>query len=111
MKIFLRLIILTATIIAAAYLIEGIDVKNTETAAVTALVLGVINTFIRPILKILTFPVNLLSLGLFSFVLNGGILIFVGELIEGLYIVDFMTAIIGAALIGIVSAISNKLLT
>ena len=68
--IFLRWLILTFAIITTSYLIDGIQVSGFASAFFAAAILGILNAFFRPILLILTLPVNILSLGFFTFVIN-----------------------------------------
>ena len=73
--ILLRWLILTFAIVTAAYLFSGIHVNGFGSALFAALVLGILNAFFRPILFILTLPINVLSLGLFTFVINAVLLL------------------------------------
>jgi putative membrane protein len=72
--LFIRWLILTLSILAAAYLLEGIEVSSFFSAFFAAAVLGILNAFFRPVLILLTLPINLLTLGLFTFVVNALIL-------------------------------------
>ena len=71
MKLLLVWLINAVALVAVAYLLPGIEVSNFVTALIAALVLGLVNAVIRPILILLTLPVTLLTLGLFIFVING----------------------------------------
>jgi putative membrane protein len=72
--ILLRWLILTAAILAAAYLLDGIVIRDFLSAFLAAAVLGILNAFFRPLLLLLTLPLNILSLGLFTFVINAFLL-------------------------------------
>jgi putative membrane protein len=101
--IFLRWLILTFSIIATSYLIDGIEVSGFVSAFFAAAILGILNAFFRPILLILTLPVNILSLGLFTFVINAIVLMMVSGLISGFEVYGFWSAVFGSLLISLVS--------
>ncbi len=101
--IFLRWLILTFSIIATSYLIDGIQVSGFLSAFFAAAILGILNAFFRPILLILTLPVNILSLGLFTFVINAIVLMMVSGVISGFEVLGFWSAVFGSLLISLVS--------
>ncbi|MBW2492333.1 MAG: phage holin family protein [Deltaproteobacteria bacterium] len=101
--IFLRWLILTFSIIATSYLIDGIEVSGFLSAFFAAAILGILNAFFRPILLILTLPVNILSLGLFTFVINAVVLMMVSGMISGFEVYGFWSAMFGSLLISLVS--------
>jgi len=90
-------------LIAVAYLMPGITVASFGAALVAALVLGLINAFVRPILVLLTLPVTILTLGLFIFVLNGLLFWMVGTWLEGFAVAGFWAGVFGAILFSLVS--------
>jgi len=101
--IFIRWLILTFAIIATSYLIDGIQVSGFLSAFFAAAILGILNAFFRPILFILTLPVNILSLGLFTFVINAIVLMMVSGVISGFKVDGFWSAVLGSLLISLVS--------
>jgi len=101
--IFLRWLILTFSIITTSYLIDGIQVSGFLAAFFAAAILGILNAFFRPILLILTLPVNILSLGLFTFVINAVMLMMVSGIISGFKVYGFWSAVFGSLLISLVS--------
>ncbi len=103
MKLFIKWLVNTIGIIFAGYLIKGIYVESVTTAFVAAGVLGIINVLIRPIIIILTLPINILTLGLFTFVINGVIFYFIGNLVKGMAVADFWSAFIGALMISVIN--------
>ena len=105
--VLLRWLVLTGAVLVAAWLLEGIRVDGFLPALLAAGALGLLNAFLRPILIILTLPINVLSLGLFTFVLNGLMLKLASELIPGFAVQGFWTAVLGALVIGIVSGLLN----
>ena len=101
--IILRWLILALAIVIAAYLFPGIHVSSFGTALLSAMVLGILNAFFRPILIILTLPINILTLGLFTFVINAFLLMMTSTLIGGLIVNDFGSALLGSLIISLVS--------
>ena len=97
-------------LVGVAYLVPGIAVSNFIAALVAALVLGLVNTVIRPILILLTLPATLLTLGLFIFILNGLLFWFVGSFIAGFTVTGFWPGVIGAIVYSIVSWLLSALL-
>ena len=81
--IFIRWLILTFSIIISSYLLEGIQVSGFISAFFAAAILGILNAFFRPVLFILTLPINILSLGLFTFVIYAVMLLMVSGVIPG----------------------------
>lgn len=92
----------------AAYLLEGIHVTGFFSALFAAAVLGFLNAFFRPILFILTLPINLLTLGLFTFVINAVLLKMVSGLLSGFQVADFWSALGGSLVISLVSWLLNS---
>lgn len=101
--ILLRWVILTAAIMISAYLIEGIEVRGFFSAFFAAAVLSILNAFFRPILIILTLPINILSMGLFTFVINAFLLMMVSGVISGLEVRGFWSAVFGSLVISIIN--------
>jgi putative membrane protein len=101
--LLIRWLILTVAIMIAAYLFSGIQVAGFGSALVAALVLGILNAFFRPILLILTLPINILTLGLFTFVINALLLLMTSGVIGGLQVSSFGAALLGSLIISLVS--------
>jgi len=99
--ITIRWFILTAAIMISSYLIEGIQVSGFLSAFFTAAILGILNTFLRPVLIILTLPINILSLGLFTFVINAILLRMASGVISGFEVLGFGSALVGSLVISI----------
>lgn len=108
-RITIKWIALTAAIMVTSYLIDGISVDGLPSAFLAAAVLSILNVFLRPIALILTLPVNILSLGLFTFVINAFMLIITSKLISGFNVDGFWSAIFGSLLISIVSWVINMI--
>ena len=110
MRLLLRWCLSAAALLAAAYLIPGIAVQNFYTALIVALLLGLLNAVIRPILVILTLPINLLTLGLFTFVINGLLFWFVASFVDGFAVSGFWVAVLGAIVVSLISWLGGQLL-
>lgn len=111
MGFLIRLLINAAAIWVAASLIPGIDLGGLGPTILAALVLGLINAIVRPILVVLTFPITLLTLGLFLLVLNAFCLWLVAVFVSGFHVAGFWPAFWGALLVSIVSWILTALIS
>ncbi len=107
-----NLIIVTLINIFALFIVSnmlsGIIIASWQTLLVSALVLSLINIYLKPIIKIIMLPVNFLTLGLFTLFINAFLLIFVESLVKGFYIKNFLTAFIGALMLSIIYLIVEK---
>ncbi|MDH4093220.1 MAG: phage holin family protein [Betaproteobacteria bacterium] len=90
-------------LLAVAYVLPGIEVADFTTALVAAVVLGLVNAVIRPVLILLTLPATILTLGLFIFVINGLLFWMVGSWLEGFAVRGFWWGVLGAIVYSIVS--------
>jgi putative membrane protein len=111
MRLVLTWFINAAALFAVPYLMHSVDVTSVGAALIAALILGLVNTLIRPLLLLLTLPVTVLSLGLFIFVINGFMFWMVAQLVDGFHVDSFWAAIGGALLYSVISwALSTLLL-
>lgn len=108
-RILLKWLINTLALLVTAYFVKGIQVTGVSSLILAAALLGILNAFIRPILIILTLPINIITLGLFTLIINGAMLWFVSVIIKGFVIQGFWPAIIGALIISLVSWLFNWL--
>jgi len=106
--LFIRWLILTAAIYLAARFIDGIEVHGFVPALLAAAALGVLNALLRPVLIILTLPLNILTLGLFTFVINALLLKMASGVISGFDVLGFWTAFFGALIISVTSWLLNR---
>jgi putative membrane protein len=106
--ILTRIVVTAFALILVAELIPGISIDSVVTALVAAVVLGVLNVLVRPILVILTLPITLLTLGLFIFVINALLFWFVASFLDGFTVSGFWPALAGSIVVSIVSALINK---
>lgn len=109
--IALRWLTLTLAILMASYLLSGIQISGFWAAVAAAAMLGILNAFFRPIALILTLPINILTFGLFTFVINAVLLKMVSGVISGFQVEGFWTAIFGALVISLVSLALNSLIS
>lgn len=98
MKIIVRWLLLAAALLLVAHLYPGVTVKSFGTAMIAALVLGLLNTLVRPLLVLLTLPVTLITLGLFLFVINALMFWAAAEVLDGFGVAGFSAALIGSVL-------------
>lgn len=105
-----RWIVNAAALLLVAYLYPGVTVEGFGAALIAALVLGLVNAFIRPLLVILTLPVTLLTLGLFIFVINALLFWFVAEIVHGFRVTGFGAALLGSILYSLITLVSSWLL-
>ncbi len=111
MRLLLIWIINAAALFALPYLMSSVSVTNIGTAFIAALVLGLVNTLIKPLLVLLTLPVTVLSLGLFILVINALLFWGVAHVVEGFHVEGFWSAFLAAILYSIISwALSTLLL-
>lgn len=106
--IFIRWLTLTGAILLTAYVVDGIRVSSLSTAIMAAAMLGIFNAFFRPIVLLLTLPINVLTLGLFTFVINALMLKMASGVISGFNVYGFWSAIMGSLLISVISWLMNS---
>jgi len=114
MKLLIRWIVSTLALFAAAYLVPGIRVEDPNAwieYMLMALILGLVNAIIRPLLKLLSCPLIILTLGIFVLVINGVTLLFAARIAKvlgvGFYVDDFCSALLGALIVSVVSIFFN----
>ena len=110
MKLLVRWFLLAAALLLVAHLVPGVSVTSFVSALVAALVLGLLNTLVRPVLVLLTLPVTLLTLGLFIFVLNGLLFWAVGSFVDGFHVSGFWSAVFGAIVYSLISWLLSALI-
>lgn len=108
MTIILRLLFNALGLILIAEFLPGITVDGFYPALIAAIILGLINIVIKPILIILTLPITILTLGLFAFVINAFLFLFAASFIEGFSVDGFGYALLGSILMSIISTIGNR---
>lgn len=101
MQILVNWLISTLAILAAAYLLPGIGVAGFGTAAVIAVILGLINITVRPIILFLTLPLNILTLGLLTFVINALMILLAAAIVPGFRVDSFWYALLFSLLLSV----------
>ena len=109
MTLIVRWFINALALLLVAYLYSGVQVDGIFAALIAALVLGLVNAVIRPLLVVLTLPVTILTLGLFIFVINAFMFWFVTEIVKGFTVTGFMAALIGSLMFSVISLVTNWL--
>jgi putative membrane protein len=109
MGFLIRLVVNAVALIAVAYLVPGVHVSGFVGALIAALILGIVNAVLRPVLVILSLPLEILTLGLFTLVINALLFLLVGKLGVGLYVDGFWPAFWGAIVLWIVSWVLSGL--
>src|SRR6185312_3947392 len=103
LSLLARWIVNAAALLLVAYLYPGVHVEGFTTALVAALLLGLVNALIRPILVLLTLPVTILTLGLFLFVINALLFWLVAEVVHGFTVAGFGAALLGSILYSVIT--------
>ncbi len=111
MSLIIRWFINALALMLVAYLYSGVQVTGIVQALIAALVLGLVNAIIRPILVILTLPVTVLTLGLFIFIINAFLFWFVAEVVKGFNVSGFMAALIGSLMYSVITIITSWLIS
>jgi putative membrane protein len=110
MGILINWIVSAMVIFSVAYFVPGVHVASFTTALVVALVLGIINAFVKPVLLILTLPITILTLGLFTLVLNAVLILLVSQVVPGFRIDGFLWALIFGVILSLASTVVHNLL-
>jgi len=104
---FIRWLIHGLSLVVVVNIISGIRVDNWQTTAIAALVLGLLNAFLRPILLLFTLPINILTLGIFTLFINAGLFSLASWLVKGFSVAGFWNAFFGALVFSITSGLLN----
>ena len=109
MKILINLVLSAVAVFIASYLLPGVHVANFTAALIAALVLGIVNAVLKPILLILTLPINLMTLGLFTFVINAVIILFAANIVPGFSVDGFLWALILSIVLAIINSVLHAI--
>jgi putative membrane protein len=109
MQLLLRLVVNAVSVAITSYILSGVHTEDFVTALIVTVVLGVLNTIIKPILAILTFPITLITLGLFTFVLNALLIMATDYLVPGFTVENFWWALLFSFVLSLISSFLNKL--
>jgi putative membrane protein len=105
-----RWLLTALALIITAKVVPGIDIQNAPTLFIAALVLGLLNAIVRPLLILLTLPLTLLTLGLFILVINAITFLLAAMLVPGFAVAGFLPAFLGALLMSLLSLLFNSLI-
>jgi len=105
MEILIKLLINILSLMIVVFFIPGINIDRWQTFGIVGLFLVIINTYLKPLIIILTLPLNIISLGLFTLIINGSIFYIISKLIKGFSINSFWNAFLGALIFSITSFI------
>ncbi len=108
-QLLIKLIVLTLSVYVAAYIIPGVKIDSITSLLVVSLVLGAVNTFVKPILVLLTLPLTIVTLGIFLLILNGALVLFVGSIVPGFYVQSLLSAVLFSIVVSVVSSLLSKL--
>lgn len=110
MNLILKFLVVAGAIFLLANYIPGISVASTNTILIVAVVWSLIIMLVRPVLRVLTFPLTLITLGLFSFVLNAALFFAMTYVVPGFTVDGIVPAVIGAAILSFVTYLADKVL-
>jgi putative membrane protein len=109
--IAIKILSIAAALMLVAHYIPGITIDSLATAGIAALILGALNLVVKPVLALLTFPITLLTFGLFSFVLNAAMFGLAAYLVPGFAVAGFLPALLGSFVVTVVSTVAYRILT
>lgn len=110
MRILINWLVTTVAILISAYLLPGVAIRSLGAAIVTALVLGLINAIVRPVLVFLTFPITILTLGLFLLVLNALMILLTSAIVPGFFVSSFLWAFLFSLVFSTVSFVLHLII-
>lgn len=102
-RFLVRWAVSSLSILIVAHIVKGIEISNTWVVVVVAFVLGIVNAFLRPLVILVTLPINILTLGVFTLFINGFLFYLVSKIVKGFTITGFWPAFFGALLFSIIS--------
>lgn len=109
MNILIKLAVLAISVYIAAFLIPGVQIDSIQSLIVVAIVLAVVNTFIKPVLVILTLPLTIITLGIFLIVLNGLLILLVDSIVPGFQVGSFLSAVLFSFVVSLVSSLLSRI--
>lgn len=105
MRSIIHLVLSMVALFITAYLVPGFEITSIWAALVTIVVLSIINILIKPLILLITLPLNILTLGLFTFVINGLMLMLASSIVPGFVLTGWLPAIIGGIVLALVSSV------
>ncbi|OHA79167.1 MAG: hypothetical protein A2747_01550 [Candidatus Yonathbacteria bacterium RIFCSPHIGHO2_01_FULL_44_41] len=110
MKILATWVLVALVILSLPSFVPGIEITSFGTALLVAIFFGILNAVVRPIILLIAFPITILTLGLFSFVVNAGLFWWVGSFVKGFYVAGFVPALLGSLVVSATAFIADRLL-
>lgn len=110
-KFLIHWLVNTAALLLVAAIVPGVEIIRWQTAILAALVLGLLNTFLRPVLILVTLPISILTLGIFAFFVNVFMFYLAAQLVEGFVLAGFWSAFWGALLFSVISFVLSVLIS
>lgn len=109
MRFLIHILISALAVFVAARILPGVSVDGFGTAVVVAVVLGLVNALLKPLLLFLTLPLNILTLGLFTFVIIGGLVQLTSALVTGFHVANFWWALAFALTLSLINSVMHRL--
>lgn len=108
-SMLIRWVLFAGALLFTAWIVPGISFASLSTAFLAAFVMGLVNIFIRPIILLLTLPINLLTLGLLTFIINALMFLLIAKLVAGFMVAGFLAALLGSLVLSVISIFINRL--
>lgn len=105
MPLLIRWLVTALAVLIAAYILPGVSVAGFGVALVVALVLGIVNVFLKPILVVLTLPITIVTLGLFLLVINAGLVLLVDRIVPGFSVTNFWWALLFSLVVSLIGGV------
>lgn len=109
MRLIIRLAINVFALLVVEYLVPGFKLDSYQAAIVAAIVIGIVNSFIRPVLQLIALPLSIITFGIAAFLINVGLLYLTSMYVPGFYIASFLTAVVASIVLSLVSWFLHKL--
>ena len=110
MKLIIKLLIPVIAVLVAAYILPGVSVEDFGKAIVVAIILAILNNFVKPILTILTIPITIITLGLFLIILDALIILLASNIVDGFHVNGLIWAMIFSFLLSVISTFMESIL-
>ena len=110
MMLIVKWLVMTASILIAAYVMPGVTVRSFFSALWVAFFIGIVNLLLKPLLILITLPINILTLGLFTFVINGFIILMASSVVKGFQVSGFWVAVLFSIVLSVINFLMNLLI-
>jgi len=109
MNFIIRIVIELIAIAVAAYILPGVDIADLTTLLIVSVVLIVFNIVLKPVLKVITLPINIITLGLFGFIINALLVLLAANIVQGFTVDSFGSALLFSLIVSVVNFVGSKL--